>query len=131
MSDRTLHSLTDLQLDVLNVVWDRGEATVSDVHAGLAPQRELARKTVGTIVRRLESYGFLSHRAEGREYLYRADVTPGEVRRATVSNIVRRLFGGDVPSLLSHALEAGEIERGDVERIEEMLREHRVAGDET
>lgn len=119
--ERSLHALTDLQIDVLRSVWRRGEATASEVTTDLESTRGLARKTVGTLLRRLEEYGFLAHRQDGREYLFHAAVEPDEVRKATVSNVMDRLFGGDVPSLLSYALEVAEVAPGDVERIQQLL----------
>lgn len=118
---KELHHLTDLQIQILDVFWARGEATVADVHQELLPSTGLARKTVGTLVARLEKQDVLAYRAEGREHVYRATVTRGEVRRATVRNVLHRLFGGSVPALLSHALQADEVRPGDIEKVHELL----------
>lgn len=117
---KELHHLTDLQIQILDVFWARGEATVADVHQALR-STDLARKTVGTLVGRLEKQGVLAYRLEGREHVYRATVTRGEVRRAAVRNVLHRLFGGSVPALLSHALQADEVRPGDIEMVQEML----------
>lgn len=116
-----LHRLTDLQTEVLGVLWKRGEATVADVHQALEHSTGLARKTIGTLLFRLERQGVISHREEGREYVYRARVTREQVERATVGSVLGRLFGGDVTAMVSHALRAEEVEPGDVERLREML----------
>jgi len=118
-----LHALTDLQLQIMGVVWDRDEATVGDVHGALAERTGLARKTIGTLLARLEQQGLLSHREEGREYVYRATVSRDEVGRATARNLLARLFQGDLSAFVSHALDANEVEPGDVERVREMIDE--------
>lgn len=118
---KELHQLTDLQLTIMDVIWRRREATVVDVHDAIAERTGLARKTVGTLISRLEQQGLLAHREDGREYVYRAMVSRNEVGRATVQNVVARLFGGDVPAFVSHALSANEVQPGDLKRVREML----------
>ena len=118
---KELHRLTDLQIEILAVLWKRGEATVADVHQVLEPETGLARKTIGTLLFRLEQQGVVAHREEGREYLYRACVTREQVERAAVGSVLGRLFRGDVAAMVSHALSAEEVEPGDVERVKEML----------
>lgn len=116
-----LHRLTDLQTEVLGVLWSRGEATVADVHQALEPSTGLARKTIGTLLFRLERQGVIGHREDGREYVYSARVTREQVERATVGSVLGRLFRGDVAAMVSHALRADEVAPGDVERLREML----------
>lgn len=118
---KELHRLTDLQIEVLGVLWKKGEATVADVHQALEADTGLARKTIGTLLFRLEQQGVIAHREEGREYLYRACVTREQVERAAVGSVLGRLFRGDVAAMVSHALRAEEVEPGDVERVKEML----------
>lgn len=118
---KELHRLTELQIEVLGVLWKRGEATVADVHQALEPATGLARKTIGTLLFRLEQQGVVGHREDGREYVYRARATREQVERATVGSVLGRLFRGDVAAMVSHALRAEEVEPGDVERVKEML----------
>ena len=66
----TTAQLTDLQLDVVRVLWRRGEASVADVRDDLV-ERDLATTTVGTILTRLEKQGVVARRKRGRHYLYR------------------------------------------------------------
>jgi predicted transcriptional regulator len=116
------HRLTDLQTEVMDVVWSRGQATVGDVHEALA-ETKLARKTIGTLLFRLEKQGLLAHREEGREYVYLPLVTRDEVERATMVGFLSGLFRGDVPAMISRALEAQDVEPGDVEEIRRLLDE--------
>lgn len=118
---KELHDLTDLQLAILREVWKRKQATVTDVHDALAEETGLAKKTVGTMMARLEKQGFLEHSAEGREFVYEPTVSEEEVGRAKVRNIVDRLFGGSVTALVSHALESKDVKPGDVARVRALL----------
>ena len=118
---KELHQLTDLQLEIMDVVWERGRTTVAEVHEALLPRTGLARKTIGTLMGRLEKQGILAYDTDGREYVYRAAVSRGEVGRAKVGNLLSRLFQGNVSALLSHALEREEVRPGDVERVREMI----------
>lgn len=126
---RHLHRMTDLQLEIMNVIWARGEATVAQVHAAIEPRRRLARKTVGTLLSRLNAQGVLAHREDGREYVYRAAVAREEVERATIGNVLKRLFRGDVAAMVSHALEAEDVRPGDVERLRRLLDERTDDGE--
>jgi BlaI family penicillinase repressor len=120
---KKLHQLTELQLTIMDVLWRRKEATVVEVHEAIAERTRLARKTVGTLLARLEQQGLLTHREEGREYVYRPTVSRSEVGRATVRTIFATLFPDDLPALVSHALEAEQVRPGDVERVRELLDE--------
>jgi predicted transcriptional regulator len=120
---KELHDLTDLQLAILREIWRRKRATVTDVHEALLDETGLAKKTIGTMMTRLEKQGFLEHYAEGREFVYEPTVSEEEVGRAKVRNIVDRLFGGSVTALVSHALEAKDVKPGDVERVRALIAE--------
>lgn len=113
--------ITDLQLDILNVLWAQGEATAREVHEMLAPVTRHARKTVGTMLHRLEKQGLITFREVGREYVYRPLVTREEVRTATVQGVIGQLFDGDLPALVSFALDARDVEPGDLARIRALI----------
>jgi predicted transcriptional regulator len=121
MSKKNLHELTDLQLTLMQEVWKRGRASVTAVHDAVVEETGLAKKTVGTMMARLEKQGLLTHRAEGREFIYEATVTHEEVGRAKMKNALDGLFGGSLPALVSHALEAKNVSRGDVERVRALI----------
>jgi BlaI family transcriptional regulator, penicillinase repressor len=122
-ASKALHDLTDLQLAILREVWLRGRATVTDVHEALLEETGLAKKTIGTMMMRLEKQGFLEHTIDGREFVYEPTVSEKEVGRAKVRNIVDRLFGGSLTALVSRALEAKEVEPGDAARIRSLIAE--------
>ena len=117
------HQLTALQLSILRVLWDRGEATVTDIWEALHEERGLAQTTLATMLSRLERRGVVTHRTQARQFVYRALVTESEVRHSMVSELTSRLFEGDVPALVSHLLTAQDVSPGDRNRIREMLKD--------
>ena len=121
MGKKSLHELTDLQLTLMQEVWKRGRASVTDVHDAVGDKTGLAKKTVGTMMARLEKQGLLTHRTDGREFIYEPTVTRAEVGRAKMKNALDGLFGGSLPALVSHALEAQDVSRGDVERVRALI----------
>ncbi len=118
------YALTELQAAILKVLWARGETTVIDVHDALRAERRIAQSTVATLLSRMEKKGLVSHRTEGRQYVYRALVDEGQVRRSVVAEFTElagRLFEGDVATMVSHLLTAQEVEGQDLARIREMV----------
>src|SRR5262249_57876210 len=97
MPDR--HQLTELQLAILRVIWDRGEATVQDIWEALHAERGLAQTTVATMLSRLERRGVVTRRAQARQYHYKAAVTEQEVQNSLVAELTERSFYGDVTAL--------------------------------
>ena len=118
------HQLTDLQIAIMRVLWEREQATVVEICDALRPDRPLALTTVATLLSRLEKRGVVTHETRARQYVYRASVSESEVRRSMVSELTERLFDGDVAELMSHLLTGREISPGDLDRIKAMLDEH-------
>ena len=111
--------LSPLQLAVMEVLWDRREATVADVHAVL--ERGLALTTVGTILARLAKQGIVAHRKDGRALVYRAAVTQRAVRRSMTGSLLDSLFGGDPAALVSHLLREDELSAADLDQLRARL----------
>lgn len=124
-----VQALTELQLAILQVLWDRGEATTQDVHALLHVDRGLALTTVATLLSRLEKRGILEHRKEGRQYVYRTLVSRPEVRRSKIRELTQTLFEGDAAALISHLVRSDETGQGDLERIKAMISRAEAAQD--
>ena len=116
-------SLTDLQLAIMRILWDRAEATVVEVQTQLRPERDLAQTTIATLLSRLEKRGVVEHRLDGRQFVYRPLVTEQEVRRSMVSELTTLLFDGSSAALMSHLLRSREIDPGDLDRVKRMIAE--------
>src|SRR5262252_9256607 len=114
--------LTTLQLAVMHVLWSRDEASVTDVQRAMTGRR-LALTTVATLLVRLEQRGLVSHRAEGRQYIYRARVSPAEVRETVTRELLRTLFNGDVAAFVSQLLDARKLTREEVADLQRLVRD--------
>lgn len=120
--------LTDLQIDLMRVLWTLGEATVAQVHRAVGQSRELAQPTIATLLSRLEKKGAITHRTEGRQFVYRALLTESEVRRSMIAQLTDRLFGGDVPELIHQLLAEREVGPGDLDEVKALIaRKERAA----
>ena len=116
-------SLSELQLELMRVIWQRKRATVAEVTEALSERRELAHTTVATLLTRLEKRGLLAAERDGRQLVYRTLVAEQAVRRSMVSSLVDSLFGGRPQELLAHLLREEDIARGDLDAISELLGE--------
>lgn len=113
--------LTPLQLAVMQVLWAREEASVADVQKGMRGKR-LALTTVATLLTRLEQRGLLSHRVDGRQYLYRARVSPVDVRQSVTRDLLGSLFHGDVTAFVTQLLDARDLTREEIADLKRLLR---------
>ncbi len=117
------HKLGDLQLAIMRVLWQRGEASVNDVHQALFEERGLATTTIATMLVKMEKKGVVTHRTEGRRYIYQATASEEEVRQTMVSEITERLFDGSPAALVSYLIEAHDVDAEDLEELESLLAE--------
>src|SRR5215213_7193826 len=115
--------LTDLQLSIVRVLWARGECTVVDVQEALLPERPLAQTTVATLLTRLEKRGVVSHGTQGRQFVYKAEVTESLVRRSMVEELTDMLFEGSPTALISHLIAERDIEAGDLDEVKRLIAE--------
>jgi BlaI family penicillinase repressor len=108
-------------MEIMNVVWDRGEVTVADVWKELAARRKVARNTVLTMLSRLEEKGWLCRDETAHAFRYRAAVP----REATLGTMVRRLvdttFGGSAEGLVMALLHGRGVSKEEAQRIKKMI----------
>lgn len=121
---------TDRELDVMAVLWDRGEATVAEVQERLPD--ELAYTTVLTVLRTLEEKGHVGHRSgEGRAYRYHALVEREEAGSTALDGLLDRVFGGSPELLLTRLVEDRRLTDEELEGMRRLLDERlRARGDE-
>ena len=112
--------LTALQLSVMRVLWSRDEASVTDVQSAMTG-RPLALTTVATLLGRLEQRGLVSHRVEGRQYIYRSRVSPADVRETVTRELLRNLFDGDVTAFVTQLLDSRELTREEVADLQRLV----------
>ena len=115
--------LGELQLRILEVLWEHPDSGVGAVHAALKPERDLAYTTVATMLRKMEARGLVTHREEGRSFLYRAAVAADDVNRSAGEHFVERLFEGSLADAVSHLLTTREVSREELDQLEKLIRE--------
>lgn len=117
-------TLTELQLDLLSILWRRGESTIVDVHEALRRERRVSQATVATVLARLEKRGLVSRRREGKAHLYRAAVEEGDVARRVTREFsarTRPLFHGNIAQMVGHLLESEDVDPEDLREAEKLL----------
>jgi predicted transcriptional regulator len=127
--EETSYHLGDLQLAIMQVLWNRGESTVAEVHEALEPERGLALTTIATMLTKMEKKGVVDHRAEGRRFIYHPQVSEGQVRRTMVADLTSQLFRGDVTALVNHLLSEHEIDRRELTQLRALISAHEEAQD--
>src|SRR2546423_777183 len=106
MARKAVEELGALQAATLEAVWELGEATVHQVRARLGKDRPLAYTTVLTVMQKLEKSGWLTHRAEGRSYVYVPKATRPQSVTASALRLVAKAFGGAPLRLFRQLLDA-------------------------
>jgi predicted transcriptional regulator len=114
-------TLGDLQLAIMRILWSRGAASVAEVHEALLEERGLAPTTIATMLVKLEKKGAVTHRVDGRKFLYEPAVSEGAVRRSMVEELTQRLFDGQAAALVSHLLAEQRISREEVDELRRLL----------
>ena len=117
----TESQLTELQLAILEVLWEHAEASVQTIHASLADSRGLALSTVATVVGRLEKKGVLSRRNVGRTFLYSAAIDRRDVQKEKLRDLTRTVFGDDKKALMAHLVQPGALSVDELAYVRELL----------
>lgn len=97
---------TERELEILKILWDRGEATVRAVYEAMREQSGIVQNTVQAFLRTMEDKGLVTHRVEGRSFVYRPLVAQHETERGLVAGLLDRLFDGAVDQLVQSAFDA-------------------------
>ena len=121
MARKKLSSLTDLEIDIMNVVWRLERATVRQIVDSLRNQRPLAYTTVQTVLSILTQKGVVRYTREGRAYVYTAILKPEGVRRETVRAVVDKLFAGSPQSLVLHLIESDALTPEEADSLRKLL----------
>lgn len=120
-----LQPLSRAQREVMEIIWNEGEASVADVCKHLNKEREVARNTVRTLMERMETKGWLSHRESGRSYVYSATVPREESLGQRVIDMVDKACGGNPELLMMALLDYRGLSEEEAKRIRSMLDEAR------
>jgi len=119
---RRSRALTDAEAPVMDVLWQRRRATVADVVAALKDKKPAPHySTVQTILRILETKGYVAHEKVGRAFIYRPRVDERQARRRALSHLLTRLFNGSPSLLVLNVLEDGQIDAEELKRLKKII----------
>ena len=113
--------LTPVELELMHIVWRKGEVSVADVLEALPPERKLAYTSVSTVLRILEQKGVLQSRKVGRGHLYSALLPREAYEVQSVRHLVETVFDGTPSALVERLVEAVPLSPEEVEQIRELL----------
>jgi predicted transcriptional regulator len=112
----------DREMDLMEVLWERGSATAAEVRELL--HDELAYNTVLTILRRLEQKGYVGREEEGRAHRYFPLVEREQARGSAIRRLVDKVFHGSAELMLTHLVKESMLDEEQVSRLRRLLREH-------
>jgi BlaI family transcriptional regulator, penicillinase repressor len=114
-------TLTEAELRIMNVLWDKGTATVHEVLQGLSAEPQLAYNTVLTIIRSLEKKGYVKHVKDKRAHVYIPKVDRKDATRFEVRHLVSRFFGNSDELLVLNILEEKSVDAEELARVRQLL----------
>jgi BlaI family transcriptional regulator, penicillinase repressor len=116
-------TLTPQELELMKIVWQKGQATVRDVYETLLERRKIAYTTVMTMMRVLEKKGYVKTRRENRAFVYRPTRPERLVVRSMVREFVDRVFNGSAQPLLVHLVEEARLSAEEFDELQRLIRE--------
>lgn len=117
--------LTDAELRLMEVLWKLGKATVSEVVEQVNTETPLAYSTVLTMLRILETKGYLRHVKDGRAFLYLPVVAREQARENALAHLIRRFFADSPEQLVLSLVEKEKISAGELDRLRQRIREEK------
>jgi len=112
-------TFTDREADVMQILWDHGPSVVSEVRAHL--EDELAYTTVLTVLRTLETKGYVAHEEEGRGHRYHALIEQHQARKSALQHLTSKLFKGSTELLFAHLVGDRKLSTDEITRMRKLL----------
>jgi BlaI family transcriptional regulator, penicillinase repressor len=113
--------LTQRELDIMGVLWDLGEATVTEVRDRVDP--DLAYTSISSMIRTLEMKGYVSHRrGEGKTHVYFPAIDPETAGESALKRVLDKIYGGSPIKLLAHLVDQKRLSEKELARMRELLK---------
>jgi BlaI family transcriptional regulator, penicillinase repressor len=110
-----------VQLLIMQVLWERGKATAREITDAINATEAIAHSTVQTLLRGLEEKGSISHREEGRTFVFYPLVEERRFKQSATRDLVERVFGGSVGNLVAHLLQNEKVSRKEIDEIRDLI----------
>lgn len=128
MGGKLLNDLGELQREVIELVWELGEATVHQVRDVLCRKKKLAYTTVLTAMQKLEKSGWLTHRSEGKTYVYMPTRTREEAGGRSLKKFMDRIYDGNALLMFQHLMQQSKLSDNDLKELQKMIDDKRKEG---
>jgi BlaI family transcriptional regulator, penicillinase repressor len=122
MARKKSGTLTEAEVRLMNILWEKGEATVGDVVDALPARQTLAYNTVLTTMRILEQKGYVKHHESGRAFVYSPLVDRSAAQRSAVKQLVSRFFQNSPGLLALNVLENEKLDAAEVDRLKRLIK---------
>ncbi len=119
----TSTQLGRVQLLIMQVLWDRGRATAREITDAINATEPIAHSTVQTLLRGLEEKCSVSHEAQDRTFVFFPLVQEHEFKQSATRDLVERVFGGSVGSLVAHLLTHENVSREEIDEIRKLIKQ--------
>jgi predicted transcriptional regulator len=116
-------TLTEAELRLMEVLWQRGPSTVQQVLDALPGEKPLAYNSVLTTIRILEKKGYLAHVKDGRAHVYAPVVERSDATRSEVRHLVQRLFRDPHELLVLNIIEDAGLNPDELQRLKQYLKD--------
>jgi BlaI family penicillinase repressor len=116
-------TLTPQELEIMKLVWERKSATVRDVYEALLEKRKIAYTTVMTMMKILETKGYLKKTRQDRAFLYRPTRPKNQVIGGMLGEFIDRVFNGAAEPLVVHLVKEKRLKEKDLQKIVRMVEE--------
>lgn len=129
MSKKELPRLSPANYDIMRIIWEKGETTISEVMEIInSRRREKVRRTsIQVQMNRLEKYGWLKHRQRGRTFFYFAAVNEVKARRDILKDIQNRVFGGSRAEMVKCLFDNEHFQADDISELRKLVNKHKEA----
>lgn len=116
--------LTEAELRLMNVLWEKGPSTVQQILEALPKKPSLAYNSVLTTIRVLEKKTYVQHAKDGRAHVYLPLIGKQEASRSEIKHLVQRFFGSSQEALVLNILEDRQVDQGELDRMRQLLADH-------
>ncbi len=116
--------LNRLELQIMKILWKKGQATTREVKNELDKSRPLAYTTVATMLNYIEQKGFLTHGVSGRTHIYKPLIQQGDVSQGMLLDLMDRLFDGSVELLMTSLAKTRELTPEQLQELRERIMQH-------
>jgi predicted transcriptional regulator len=113
--------LTEVELELMNVIWEIGPCTVKDVQTALPEGRDLAYTSVATMMKILEQKGALTSQKQERAHLYSPCVSRGDYEKMSLRHLTKNVFRGSPASIVMRLLDDSSLNKKELEAIRALL----------